>query len=85
MGESTKSPISATKYYGILEISKSASLIDICKAYKRLVKKWHPDRNRSNQAEVVDRFRSINEAYWVCTCVICFLLFVNSCRTLDIS
>lgn len=65
MGESTKSPMSASKYYGILEISKSASLTDICKAYKCLVKKWHPDRNRSNQAEAVDRFRSINEAYRV--------------------
>ncbi|XP_060168944.1 uncharacterized protein LOC132599679 [Lycium barbarum] len=65
MGESTKSPMSASKYYGILGISKSASLTDICKAYKHLVKKWHPDRNRSNQAEAVDKFRSINEAYRV--------------------
>ncbi|KAK4341205.1 hypothetical protein RND71_039706 [Anisodus tanguticus] len=65
MGESTKSPMSASKYYGILGISKSASLRDICKAYKHLVKKWHPDRNRSNQAEAVDKFRSINEAYRV--------------------
>ncbi|OIS99262.1 PREDICTED: dnaJ protein homolog 1-like isoform X1 [Nicotiana attenuata] len=65
MGESTKSPISAAKYYGILGISKSASLPDICKAYKHLVKKWHPDRNTSNQAEAVDKFRSINEAYRV--------------------
>ncbi|XP_009597477.1 uncharacterized protein [Nicotiana tomentosiformis] len=65
MGESTKSPISAAKYYGILGISKSASLTDICKAYKHLVKKWHPDRNTSNQAEAVDKFRSINEAYKV--------------------
>ncbi|XP_009792410.1 uncharacterized protein [Nicotiana sylvestris] len=65
MGESTKSPISAAKYYGILGISKSASLPDICKAYKHLVKKWHPDRNTSNQTEAVDKFRSINEAYRV--------------------
>lgn len=65
MGESTKSPSSASKYYGILEIPKSASLKDICKAYKHLVKKWHPDRNKSNQAEAVDKFRSINEAYRV--------------------
>ncbi|XP_055833037.1 uncharacterized protein LOC129902046 [Solanum dulcamara] len=65
MGESTKSPMSASKYYRILEISKSASLTDICKAYKHLVKKWHPDRNKSNQAEAVEKFRSINEAYRV--------------------
>ncbi|PHT34351.1 hypothetical protein CQW23_26151 [Capsicum baccatum] len=65
MGESTKSSMSASKYYGILEISKSASLADICKSYKHLVKKWHPDRNRSNQAEAVENFRSINEAYRV--------------------
>ncbi|MCD7463797.1 hypothetical protein HAX54_051403 [Datura stramonium] len=65
MGESIKSPMNASKYYRILGISKSASLTDICKAYKHLAKKWHPDRNRSNQDEVVDRFRSINEAYRV--------------------
>lgn len=85
MGESTKSPMSASKYYGILEISKSASLTDICKAYKHLVKKWHPDRNKSNQAEAVDKFRSINEAYRVCMCVTYHVLFINSCRKLDIS
>ncbi|EPS69253.1 hypothetical protein M569_05511 [Genlisea aurea] len=52
-------------YYRILGIPKSATLSDICKAYKALVIKWHPDRNQSNKDEAEANFRSINEAYRV--------------------
>ncbi|XP_012850146.1 PREDICTED: dnaJ homolog subfamily B member 1-like [Erythranthe guttata] len=61
MGDHSKSPTS--NFYGILGIQKTASLSDVCKAYKSLVMKWHPDRNPSNKAEAQDKFTSINEAY----------------------
>ncbi|KAH6758374.1 HSP40/DnaJ peptide-binding protein [Perilla frutescens var. frutescens] len=61
MGDSSKSQTS--NFYSILGIPKSASLSDICKAYKSLVMKWHPDRNPSNKTEAQAKFCSINEAY----------------------
>ncbi|XP_042024185.1 dnaJ homolog subfamily B member 1-like [Salvia splendens] len=61
MGDSSKSQTS--NWYNVLGIPKSASLSEICKAYKSLVKKWHPDRNPSNKIEAEAKFRSINEAY----------------------
>ena len=52
-------------FYSILGISKGASILDVCKAYKSLVKKWHPDKNHSNKTEAEIKFQSINEAYQV--------------------
>lgn len=52
-------------FYNILGISKGASILDVCKAYKSLVKKWHPDKNPSNKTEAQAKFQSINEAYEV--------------------
>ncbi|CAH9081706.1 unnamed protein product, partial [Cuscuta epithymum] len=60
-----KSPRTTNFYYHILGISKTASLADICKAYKCLARKWHPDRNSSNRDEAQAKFTSINEAYRV--------------------
>jgi len=48
-------------YYEILGVSKGASAADLKKAYRRLALKWHPDRNKSPEAE--KRFKEINEAY----------------------
>ncbi|XP_075478641.1 uncharacterized protein LOC142519492 isoform X1 [Primulina tabacum] len=61
MGDPPKSP--TPNFYGILGISRTASLSDVGKAYKSLVMKWHPDRNPSNKAEAEAKFSSINEAY----------------------
>ncbi|KAI3445632.1 hypothetical protein Pfo_002297 [Paulownia fortunei] len=61
MGDPSRSQ--TPNFHGILGIPKSASLSDICKAYKSLVMKWHPDRNPSNKAEAEAKFSSINEAY----------------------
>ena len=47
--------------YEILEISKEATEKDIKKAYKKLAKKYHPDVNKSPEAE--EKFKSIQEAY----------------------
>jgi len=50
-------------YYDILGVSRDASLEEIKKAYRKLALEWHPDRNKSPEAE--ERFKEINEAYEV--------------------
>ncbi len=50
-------------YYEILGVSKNASKEEIKKAYKRLAKKYHPDLNKSPDAEA--KFKEINEAFSV--------------------
>lgn len=63
MGDHSKTQ--TQNFYSILGIPKNASLTDICKAYKSLVLKWHPDRNPNNKAEAEAKFNSISEAYRV--------------------
>jgi DnaJ-class molecular chaperone len=55
----------ATKrdYYDVLGVSKSASGAEIKSAYRKLALEWHPDRNKSPDAEA--KFKEINEAYQV--------------------
>lgn len=48
-------------YYDILGVSKSASGQEIKQAYRKQALQWHPDRNKSSEAE--QRFKEINEAY----------------------
>ncbi len=51
-------------YYKILGVEKSASADDIKSAYRKLAKKFHPDKNPGDkQAE--ERFKEINEAHEV--------------------
>lgn len=50
-------------YYEILGISRNATQQEIKSAYRRLALQWHPDRNKSAEAE--KRFKEINEAYEV--------------------
>ena len=51
-------------YYDILGVSKTASLEDIKKAYRKLARKYHPDLNPGDK-EAETRFKEINEAYEV--------------------
>ena len=55
----------ATKrdYYDILGVSKNASAAELKNAYRKLALQWHPDRNKSPDAET--KFKEINEAYQV--------------------
>lgn len=48
-------------YYTLLNILPSASTDEIKKAYRKLAKVWHPDKNKSNQAG--NMFQRIHEAY----------------------
>ena len=50
-------------YYDILGVTKSASDAQIKSAYRKLALQWHPDRNKSAEAET--KFKEINEAYQV--------------------
>jgi molecular chaperone DnaJ len=48
--------------YQILGISRDATKARIKKAYRRLVMKWHPDKNPGDpEAEI--RFKEIQQAY----------------------
>ncbi len=51
-------------YYKILGVSKNASQDEIKKAYRKLARKYHPDRNKNNK-EAEEKFKEINEAYEV--------------------
>lgn len=48
-------------YYEILEVDKNASEEVIEKAYKTLVKKYHPDLQNNNKTQ--NKMQQINEAY----------------------
>jgi curved DNA-binding protein len=50
-------------YYAILGVPKNATQEEIKRAYKRLARQYHPDVNKSPEAE--EKFKEINEAYAV--------------------
>ena len=49
-------------YYKVLEVAENADISEIKKKYRKLVMKYHPDRN-SGSEENVKKFREITEAY----------------------
>jgi len=50
-------------YYEILGVSKNASDQEIKSAYRKMALKWHPDRNKSQNAS--EKFKEVNKAYEV--------------------
>ena len=50
-------------YYKTLGLSRTASQEEIQKAYRKLARKYHPDVNKSQEAE--EKFKAINEAHEV--------------------
>lgn len=50
-------------YYEVLGVNKDSKKEDIKKAYRKLVKKYHPDVNKDDGAE--EKFKEVQEAYEV--------------------
>lgn len=50
-------------YYEILGVERNASAAEVKKSYRRLARKFHPDLNKSKEAE--QKFKEITEAYEV--------------------
>ena len=48
-------------FYKVLGVSKDATEDDITKAYRKLARKYHPDLNKTKEAE--EKFKDISEAY----------------------
>lgn len=51
-------------YYEILEVTQSADKAEIKKAYRKMAKKYHPDKNQGD-AEAEHIFKLCNEAYQI--------------------
>lgn len=50
-------------FYEVLGVSKTATAAEIKSAYRKLALQWHPDKNKSPEAEA--KFKEINNAYSV--------------------
>ena len=48
-------------FYKVLGVSKDATDAEITKAYRKLARKYHPDLNKTKEAE--EKFKDISEAY----------------------
>lgn len=49
-------------YYKVLGIDETSSTEDIRRAYLKLAKKYHPDKNGNNEVSLI-KFTLVNEAY----------------------
>lgn len=49
-------------YYKVLGVAKDAEAAEIKKAYRKLAKDLHPDKNPGDK-KIEDRFKEVSEAY----------------------
>jgi len=54
--------MAAKDYYQILGLTKSASVDEIKKAYRKLALQYHPDRNKGNKSSE-EKFKEVTKAY----------------------
>lgn len=50
-------------FYKVLGVSKSATDAEIKSAYRKLAIKYHPDKNKTKEAE--EKFKEVTKAYEV--------------------
>jgi hypothetical protein len=58
-------PASAASSYAILELNENATDVEIKKAFRKLVKRYHPDRGKYSALTNAEKFREVQEAYAV--------------------
>jgi hypothetical protein len=58
-------PASAASSYSILELNENATEMEIKRAFRKLVKRYHPDRSRYSALTNAEKFRQVQEAYAV--------------------
>jgi DnaJ-class molecular chaperone len=49
-------------YYEVIEVEKTATIEEITQSFRRLSKKWHPDKNHNNKEEAEEKFKELVEA-----------------------
>lgn len=61
IGGNGQAKISTETLYGVLAIARTADENEIKKAYRKAAMRWHPDRNRDDDAP--EMFRKVKDAY----------------------
>ena len=52
-------------HYKILGLKRGASQKDVKKAYRKMAKKWHPDKNPDDVDKAKEKFMKVAKAYEV--------------------
>ncbi|KAH7423802.1 hypothetical protein KP509_12G074300 [Ceratopteris richardii] len=56
---------SGMHYYEILRVGRNATNDDLKRAYRKLVRQWHPDKNPDIRSQAEAKFKEISEAFEV--------------------